>query len=206
VREIHRRIEGGELVLPSGERLTSPRFRQLGLRLGMSDGAEWLHQIVELPIDSPAFLHDVMNGSAFSRNPLFAAIHESCYADDCVTGWSAAQRLPAEFEDVTIFTGEHIFPWMFEDYAALRPLREAAEILAHHQWPRLYHPERLANNEVPAAAIVYANDMFVPRDLSEETASRVRNLRVWLTSEYEHDGIGVDGAKILDRLISLARG
>jgi pimeloyl-ACP methyl ester carboxylesterase len=205
VREIHRRIEAGEIVLPSGDRLTSRRFRQLGLRLGMSDGAEWLHHVVELPIGSPAFLHDTMNGSDFSRNPLFAAIHESCYADEGPTRWAAEQGLPADFQDVTLFTGEHIFPWMFEDYAALRPLREAAEILAHHEWPRLYDAERLAENDVPVAAVVYANDMYVPRDLSEETAARVRNLRLWLTNEYEHDGIRVDGAKILDRLISLAR-
>ena len=95
---------------------------------------------------------------------------------------------------------------MFEDYAALRPLRGAAELLAHHSWPRLYDDTRLAANEVPAAAVIYANDMYVDRDLSEETAGRVGNLRRWLTDEYEHDGIRVDGARILDRLISLVRG
>lgn len=33
-----------------------------------------------------------------------------------------------------------------------------------------------------------------------------RGLRVWLTSEYEHDGLRVDGERILDRLIDLAQG
>jgi hypothetical protein len=33
----------------------------------------------------------------------------------------------------------------------------------------------------------------------------VGNLRRWLTDEYEHDGIRADGARILDRLISLVR-
>ncbi len=47
--------------------------------------------------------------------------------------------------------------------------------------------------------------MYVARELSEETAALVRNLRPWLTNEYEHNGIGVDGARILDRLISLVR-
>jgi pimeloyl-ACP methyl ester carboxylesterase len=205
VREIHRQAEAGEIILPTGEALTSRRFRQLGLRLGMSDGAEWLHHVVETPIGSPAFLHDVMNGTDFSRNPLFAAIHESCYGDGCVTSWAADRLLPSELDDATLFTGEHIFPWMFEDYAALRPLRDAAEILARREWPALYDPARLAGNEVPAAAVIYANDMYVPRELSEDTAGRVRNLRTWLTNEYEHDGIRVDGARILDRLISLAR-
>jgi pimeloyl-ACP methyl ester carboxylesterase len=205
VRAIHRQTAEGSITLPTGEQLTARRFRQLGLSLGMSDGAERLHAILELPTDSPAFLFDVANGSDFSRNPLFAAVHESCYADGCVTAWSAERTLPSDFDDVELFTGEHVYPWMFEDYAALRPLRGASELLAHHPWPRLYDGTRLAANEVPAAAVIYANDMYVDRDLSEETAGGVRNLRRWLTDEYDHDGIRVDGARILDRLISLVR-
>jgi hypothetical protein len=175
--------------------------------LGMSDGAERLHGIVELPSDSPAFAHDVAAAGGFSRNPLFAAVHESCYADGCVTGWAAERLLPSAYDDdPELFTGEHVYSWMFEDYAALRPLREAADMLAQHAWPRLYDEDRLGQNEVPAAAAIYANDMYVDRELSEETASLVRNLRPWLTNEYEHDGLRVDGARILDRLIALARG
>ena len=206
VLEIHRRIEDDSIVLPSGDRLTARRFRQLGLMLGMSDGAERLHGIVELPPDSPAFVHDVEAGVEFSRNPLFAVIHEACYADGCVTGWSAERLLPPELSDPALFTGEHVYPWMFDDYAALKPLREAAELLAHHSWPRLYDESRLAANDVPVAAAIYANDMYVDRELSEETAGRIRNLRFWLTNEYEHDGLRVDGGRILDRLIALAQG
>jgi pimeloyl-ACP methyl ester carboxylesterase len=205
VLEIHRRIEAGSLLLPSGDRLTARRFRQLGLMLGTGDGAERLHGIVELPPDSPAFLHDVAAAVGFSRNPLFAVIHEACYADGCVTGWSADRLLPAELSDPALFTGEHVYPWMFDDYAALRPLREAAELLARHSWPRLYDEARLAANDVPVAAAIYANDMYVDRALSEEAAGRIRNLRPWLTSEYEHDGLRAEGGRILDRLIALAR-
>jgi pimeloyl-ACP methyl ester carboxylesterase len=205
VSEIHRRIAQDSIVLPEGDELTSRRFRQLGLMLGMSDGAEALHAIVELEPESPAFLHDVSGAVGFSRNPLFAVIHEACYADGCVTGWSAERLLPADFDDPLLFTGEHVYSWMFEDYASLRPLREAAELLANHSWPRLYDEDRLAANEVPAAAAIYADDMYVDRELSEETAGRIRNLRGWLTNEYEHNGLRVDGSRILDRLISLAR-
>lgn len=206
VLAIHDRIANGGIVLPTGEELTSRRFRQLGMMLGASDGAERLHSIVELDVDSPAFAHDVMAHDAFSRNPLYAIVHESCYADGCVTAWSAERTLPAELGAPELFTGEHVYPWMFEDYAALRPLREAAELLAEHPWPRLYDAGRLEANEVPVAAAVYANDMYVDRDLSEETAGRVGNLRRWLTDEYEHDGLRADGTRILDRLIVLVRG
>jgi pimeloyl-ACP methyl ester carboxylesterase len=206
VLELQRLIEEEGVTLPSGDRLTSRRFQQLGLLLGMSDGAEKLHSLVELPPASPAFLHDVEAALAFARNPIFAVLHEACYADGCATRWSAARLRPAELDDVALFTGEHVYPWMFEDYGELRPLREAAELLAEHEWPRLYDPERLAGNEVPVAAAVYADDMYVDRDLSESTASRIRGLRAWLTNEYQHDGLRVDGERVLGRLIDLVRG
>jgi len=43
------------------------------------------------------------------------------------------------------------------------------------------------------------------RAFSEETASLIPSMRVWLTNEYEHNGLRADGGRILDRLISLAR-
>ncbi len=54
---------------------------------------------------------------------------------------------------------------MFEEYGALAPLREAADILAGHEWPRLYDADRLRANEVPVAAAIYADDMYVERAL-----------------------------------------
>jgi pimeloyl-ACP methyl ester carboxylesterase len=207
VRTLHERLEAEDLRLPSGDRLTSRRLRQLGSMLGMSDGAERLHYLLELPPDSPGFLHDVEAETAFARNPLYAVVHEACWADGGRTRWSAQRLLPDEYtERPELFTGEHVFPWMFEDYGALAPLREAAELLAEREWPRLYDPERLAANEVPTAAAVYASDPYVERVLSEETAARVPNVHAWLTSEFEHNGLRVDGDRILSRLLDLARG
>jgi pimeloyl-ACP methyl ester carboxylesterase len=206
VRELRSRLEAEDVRLPGGDRLTGPRLRQLGQLLGMGPGAERLHYILELPADSPAFLYDVEHALDYARNPLYAAIHEACYADGCATRWSAERLLPAAYADPELFTGEHVYPWMFTDYAALAPLREAAEILAEREWPRLYDPEQLAGNEVPAAAAVYAGDMYVERAFSEETAAQIRGLRAWVTNEYEHDGLRADGERILGRLIDLARG
>ena len=206
VRDVHRLIAEHGLTLPSGDRLTSRRFQQLGLLLGMSDGAERLHYLLERPPDSPAFLHDVETALPFARNPIFCVLHESCYADGCSTRWSAERLRPREFDALELFTGEHVFSWMLDDYGALLPLREAAHLLAERVWPRLYDSGRLAGNEVPVAAAIYADDMYVDRALSEQTAALIRGLRVWLTSEYEHDGLGVDGARVLGHLIDLARG
>src|SRR3954451_778557 len=207
VRALHERLDADDVRLPSGDRLTSRRVRQLGGELGMSDGAERLHYLLELPFDSRAFLHDVDAVLGFARNPIYAVLHEACWADGGTTRWSAERLLPAEYADSPeLFTGEHVYPWMFEDYGALAPLREAAEVLAEHEWPRLYDPERLAANEVPAAAAIYADDMYVERAFSEETAARIRGLRPWLTNEYEHNGLRVEGERILGRLIDLVRG
>jgi pimeloyl-ACP methyl ester carboxylesterase len=207
VRELHERLVAEDVRLPGGDRLTGRRLRQLGGVLGMSDGAERLHYLLELPPCSPAFLHDVDAALSFARNPLYAILHEACWADGGATRWSAQRLLPDAYEErPELFTGEHVFPWMFEEYGALRPLAAAAEILAEHEWPALYDRDRLGLSEVPAAAAIYAEDMYVERAFSEETAVHVRGLRPWLTDEYEHNGLRADGARILDRLLALARG
>jgi pimeloyl-ACP methyl ester carboxylesterase len=207
VREIVARLDSEEVRLPSGDRLTARRFRRLGALLGMSDGAEQLHYIVELPFGSPAFVHDVEGAETFARNPIYAVLHEACWADGGNTRWSAERLLPTQYQDQPeLLTGEHIYPWMFEELGGLAPLREAADLLAEHEWPRLYDPERLTANDVPAAAVVYAEDMYVESRFSEETAEHVRGLRPWVTNEYEHNGLRADGDRILGRLIDLARG
>jgi pimeloyl-ACP methyl ester carboxylesterase len=207
VRALHDRLASQEVLLPSGDRLTSRRLRVLGDLLGMSDGAEELHYLLELPPDSPAFLHDVEGAVAFARNPIYAVLHEASWADGGATRWSAQRLLPADYDEAPeLFTGEHVYPWMFDEYGALAPLSEAAEILAAHEWPRLYDPDRLRENEVPVAAAIYAEDMYVERALSEETAAAIRGLRPWITSEYQHNGLRADGERVLGRLIDLARG
>jgi hypothetical protein len=81
-----------------------------------------------------------------------------------------------------------------------------ARLLAEHEWPRLYDEDVLAQVDVPCAAVIYADDPYVLRDYSEETAALLPGMRPWLTNEFLHNGLRVDGDRILDRLISLARG
>jgi pimeloyl-ACP methyl ester carboxylesterase len=205
-RDILRRLDAEDVRLPSRDRLTSRRFRQLGLWLGDSAGFELLHHVLELPFGSPAFLHDVETAVRFTRNPIYATLHESSYADGVATRWSAARLLPDEIAAEGYFTAEHVFPWMWEDYAALGPHRAAAELLAGHAWPRLYDAEQLRRNEVPVAATIYVNDLYVERAFAEETAAAIRGLRPWITNEFEHNGLRADGERVLGRLIDLVRG
>jgi len=207
VDDILQRLEEEDVRLPGGDRLTARRFRQMGLWIGFSTGLESLHHVLELPFGSNAFMFDAeLGASHFERNPIYATLHEACYADGGVTNWSSSRLYPAEFEQNGWFTGEHIFPWMFDDYGAMRPHKEAAELLALRDWPRLYDADVLAHNDVPVAATIYFNDPYVVEEFARETADTVRGLKPWITNEYEHNGLGIDGEKILGRLIDMARG
>jgi hypothetical protein len=81
----------------------------------MSTGAEVLHYLFELDPGSPAFRHDLAATLPFAgRNPLYVAVHEACYADGGVTGWSAQRTMPDDFrDDLSLLTGEHVMPWLF---------------------------------------------------------------------------------------------
>ena len=206
VQAIHQRLDESPFLLPSGDRLTSRRFRQIGLWLGDSAGWELLHHVLELPMDSPGFGHDVEGAVRFNRNPLYATLHESSFADGVATRWSADRLLPDEIRDGVAFTAEHVYPWMFDDYGPLRAHKAAAGILAEHPWPKLYDAAQLAVNEVPVAATIYVDDLYVERAYAEETAAAIRGLRTWITDEYVHNGIRANGEHVLGRLIDLVRG
>jgi pimeloyl-ACP methyl ester carboxylesterase len=207
VHEIHRRLDAEAYHLAPDAPLTRRRFRQLGMWLGDSAGWELLHHVLELPMESSAFRHDVAVGAArFERNPLYATLHESSYADGVATRWSADRLMPDAIRDGDVLTAEHVYPWMFDDYPGLRAHKAAAEILAQHEWPRLYDAAQLAVNEVPVAATIYVDDLYVERRFAEETAAAIRGLRPWITDEFVHNGLRADGERVLGRLIDLTRG
>ena len=210
-----------DVRLPDGAPLSVEAFQSVGAMLGHSDGSDSLHYLLEDPFAgdelSDAFRYAVMNELTFSAAPLYALLHEPCYAQGAATRW-AAQRVRAEFAEFDpgpaiartaplFFTGEMIYPWMIDADPVLRPLREAADILAERaDWPPLYDPTRLAANEVPVAAAVYYDDMYVDRELSMQTAQAIGGLRTWVTSQYEHDGLRVSDGAVLDRLIGMCHG
>jgi pimeloyl-ACP methyl ester carboxylesterase len=208
-----------DVRLPDGAPLTVAAFQSAGAMLGQSGGSHALHYLLEDPFAgdelSDVFRYAVMNELTFATGPLYALLHEAAYAQGFATRWSA-QRIRAEFEefgprftgsDPLYFTGEMIYPWMIDADPVLRPLRQAADILAERDdWPPLYDPTRLAANEVPVAAAIYYNDMYVDRELSMQTAQAIRGLQAWVTSEYEHDGLRVSNGAVLDRVIGMVRG
>jgi pimeloyl-ACP methyl ester carboxylesterase len=220
-REIARHLSTRDVRLPGGAPLTVEGFQALGRMLGASTGSHTLHYLLEDPFAgdelSDVFLREVESHLTFTAGPLYALLHEACYAQGSATKWSA-QRVRAEFPGFDpgpalggaaplLFTGEMIYPWMLEADPVLRPLRAAADLLAERDsWPPLYDPVRLAGNDVPAAAAVYFADMYVDRDDSLRTAVGIGGLRPWVTNEYEHDGLRVSHGAVADRLIAMVRG
>jgi len=220
VRRVVARLETEQPKLPDGDPLTVRRFRQLGIRFGAKGGYGHGYNLLEeaeagesegpLPF---TFLKHFAQMQEYDTNPLYTLLHEPIYAQGAATRW-AAERVRAEFPEFAddpagplLFTGEMIYPWMLDDYARLQPLKEVAEILAQtDDWPRLYDRERLSRNEVPVAAAVYHDDMYVDRALSRETADAIPHSRVWITNEHEHCGLRVGGADLVGRLIDLVKG
>jgi proline iminopeptidase len=206
--------------LPDGSRLTPERFQLAGNYLGGNTRVDSLHYLLEDAfthgVDGPrlsdGFLQQLYGTVTRAPNPLYAVLHEAIYGQGWATEWAAWRVLDEhpEFKPDAaepLLLGEMVCPWLFDQDPALRPLKETAELLAEKSdWGSLYDPARLEENSVPAAAAVYSDDIYVDRDLSLETAHRVRGLRVWETADFHHDGISDDGEGIFARLLAMVRG
>lgn len=232
LKDVLTHLDTHEEILPTGERLTPRRLRMLGLMLGTTTGFDQLHYFFEGPFVSvrgqkrlnTQFLDMVGRQLSQGDSPMYGVLHETIYAGATpalrgeATNW-AAERLLAEVgagipegfapapdyraESPVYLTGEHMYPLIYEEDPALAPMRELAhELAAFTDWEPVYNPEQLANNEVPGAAAVYFEDMFVPTDLSLQTAE-LAGIRTWVTNEYQHDGLRANGAAVFQHLQNL---
>ncbi len=207
-------LAANDVRLLNGDRLPPQRLQQLGHGFGMIGGYEYVHYLVEEAWAgkdelSDTFLVGVQERTSFAVGPVYALLHEACYTQGEASNW-AAQRLIAEHPELAAdyprvnFTGEMIFPWMFECNASLEPLKEAADLLAEKSdWPPLYDVDVLARNEVPVAALIYYDDLYVARELSTGTADRIRGTKTWITSEFEHDALRLHSDRVVNGLLEL---
>lgn len=226
VRMLAAHPEGGPST-PSGNRLSVRAFQMLGLNgLGSGGGFERLHFLLERAFDGEdgdeigiSFLKGFDSWMTWDTNPLYCLLHESIYCQGAASQW-AAQRVmdsmfPTEFdavaaanqESLVFFTGEMVFPCMLDDFAALRPLKAATELVqAKEDWPKLYDTQALEVNTVPVASATYVEDMYVDYNMAQGTIAHIKGARQWSTSEYMHNGIRDDGARIFERLLGMCRG
>lgn len=209
-REAMRRLvdlaDDGKIVLPDGEVVSRSRLRSVGSALGTDDGWQTVWSLLERDPSSNAFRYDLLHAMPFDgRNPLYFAFHESSYADGHATRWSAERTEPDDFrDDPTLFTGEHIRREWTETVPAFRPWRDVTLALAEFAWPRIYDADAIAASEATGAAAVYVDDVYVPVDFSLETARLLPGVKLWVTSEHEHNGLRT--GPVLSRLIDLAHG
>ncbi|MEM1348926.1 MAG: alpha/beta hydrolase, partial [Myxococcota bacterium] len=219
-RAIADHLHTHEESLPNGQRFTPEQFQLLGIGLGRSRAHVPMAFLLEDAFVHPpsgrrlsyAFGDAMLARQSTQTNPIYALLHEAIYCDrGQASRWAAhrvRRRFP-EFDDAPgapfWFTGEMIYPWMFDQLKNLEPLKEAAEMLAvKDDWGPLYDPEQLAKNTVPLACMVYAEDMYVDANFSQQVLAKVPRSRAWISNEYEHNGIGVDGDRILSRLMTMA--
>ncbi|KAB1503858.1 alpha/beta fold hydrolase [Corynebacterium sp. 320] len=222
IAEIVDHLDNSDERLPTGERLSSRRFRTIGIELGRGHGFDTLAYLLEDPFRvvrgekflKTDFLADVGSRVSFEDGPLYATIHESIYggvAGHTQTRW-AAHRVREEYEEFAeettgriFLTGEHIYPWQFQEDPALHAFADAAEELAQRSWERSpYDVAALGEAQAVASAAIYVDDIFVPFEESLETAAAYRDLRPMITNAFQHNGIAHDGKGIMSELMRLA--
>lgn len=206
ISELMEYAADGQIRTAARDTVSVERLQTLGWALGAHPGQEHLLWLIEQDHRSPAFIHDLEAFLPFKgRNPLYAVLHESSYADGGPTNWSAHRTKPADFSaDPTLLAGEHIHPGLFTEHAELSVYADAADVLAQENWPRIFSEDVLAQCQVPVAAAVYAEDAYVDMRLSLETAKLLPDSRVWVTNAYEHNGLRAD-VNVLRRLIAMAQ-
>ncbi|KAK9320001.1 Alpha/Beta hydrolase protein [Lipomyces orientalis] len=226
VRKILSYLATHKVTLPNGGILSVERFQQLGLDFGRHQGLDSVHQLVsKASFDIDIFGEITFNtrsriesAQGFDTNILYACIHEAIYCQGEGSNWSA-ERLKLQHSqffswDVVssqsdpnvpiFFTGEMIFKSMFDDYAELRDLKGAADILAAKtDWAKLYDIPTLNKTSARVSAVSYFNDIYVDLDLSVEAASQINGCRQWVTSEFLHNGLTVNPSRVLGELFRL---
>lgn len=86
----------------------------------------------------------------------------------------------------------------------LRKLRETAELVAKiDDWPDLYDEEQLAKNEVPLYAVTYVDDMYVDYEFAQETASKIKNCKQFITNTMYHSGLTHQSNEVMKQLFAL---
>ena len=212
LRAVAHHIEQVDERLPDGERLTVERLQEIGHVLGTENGPLRLHYLAESAWAGPQLSQEFLHGvhgliSGYAVAPLYALVHECCAVNAGEsTRWSA-ERVRAEFPEIDAtegplgLTGEAIYRHTVARQPALAAFADTMELLAERVWERpLFDLDALARNEIPVAAQVYTQDMYVPHDLSMEAATLVPGVRVVEDAERHHDALRKHGSEVLTGL------
>jgi proline iminopeptidase len=192
------------------------RLQTVGIDLGMAPGLENVHWLIDEAFSSKGRLSDhflaaVMGLTSYDGGPLFAVLQESIYGTwprgDPV-GCRARRAEHPAFDPAArplLFTGEMMFPWMFEEIRSLRPFQAGAEALAAREvYLELYDPPAWRPTRFRSRRSSITTTSMSMRAFRWIPAGEVGNLQHWVTNEFEHDGIRQDG-KVFKRLLEMIR-
>lgn len=208
------RVQGGEGYM------SARRFLQLGISFGRHGGLDEVHHLVlRADTDLVQFGHltrptvlALEGAQSWDSNVIYALLHEPIYCQGEAAEWSA-DRLFDEYPEFSLnnvntdkpvfFSGEMIYPFMFECYPELKKLKTVGEFLAQEKdWPKLYDVEQLKKNEVPTYAAVYVDDMYVDYDLSMDTARTIKGCKPFITNSMYHSAIGQKSDEVLKEIFA----
>ncbi|KAH8727083.1 Alpha/Beta hydrolase protein [Phaeosphaeriaceae sp. PMI808] len=209
------RVQGGE------GHLSARSFLQLGLYFGKHGGFDQVHEIVlRADTDLSQFGHLtrptvalIETSQSWDTNVIYALLHEPLYCQGEASNWSA-ERLLEKYPEFSLqnvqdnkpvyFTGEMIYPFMFDSYPELKKLKAVGHMLAEEKnWPKLYDTEQLKKNEVPTYAAVYLDDMYVDFDLSMETARTIKGCKPFVTNSMYHNAISAKMGDVMKEIFAL---
>lgn len=210
VNEVANHLDNREEFMPTGERLSPTRMKMAGVLLGEEDDFALLANLFEAPFTTRAgekrlrgdFLAQLGGIISLETMPLWGVIHETVMARPGVAvNWSAERIWREEFADLTLL-GNHFFRTHFEEDPALQPFYAAVDQV-HKRTDLKAQALDPSGNEVPAAAILYEKDVFIPYALTSQSARKTPNLKVWAHPEWLHDGIWAHGAQVARGLFEM---
>jgi pimeloyl-ACP methyl ester carboxylesterase len=209
------RVQGGEGFM------TARRFLQLGIYFGKHGGFDDVHELVlKADTDLSQFGHltrptvlALEAAQSWDTNIIYALLHEPIYCQGEAANWSA-ERVMSKFPEFALekvdsadpvyFTGEMIYPFMFDCYPELMKLKTVGQMLAEDKdWPKLYDEDQLRKNEVPTYAAVYVDDMYVDFNLSMETANTIKGCKPFITNTMYHNAIGAKTDDVLKEIFKM---
>ncbi|MBE3046617.1 hypothetical protein IMZ48_29625 [Candidatus Bathyarchaeota archaeon] len=201
----------------------------IGIDFGGAGGFDSVHTIImnlKMSLDqfgflSRASLAPMETFTAFDTNIIYAILHEAIYCNgpNDVSNWASGRvarelnlfswlssngSVPGNSSEPLLFAGENIFPFFFDTYPELIPLKSVANKLAAvDDWTYIYDQEQLAKNDVPVYAAVYIDDLYVDYEYSKDTARLVKGTKTWETNAYYHSGLRTNTEEVLGALFNL---
>lgn len=159
--------------MPSGGVLTVRGFLTLGRTFGMHGGLDVVHDLVlRMKSDLAQFkfitrptLFSLEKALSFDEVVLYAVLHEAVYCENEASNWAAEhvgknfkeflwlagspQSALAVREAPLYFSGEMIYPFMFDIFPELEKLAPVADLLAKYNgWPDLYDPWQVSHRQL----------------------------------------------------------